>query len=148
MSSNAGYATTEAGHRSRGQAVILALVLLGLSGQALAQAQGSPFMTGATALQTNILILRCSGSDHGGTAQFASRLIGEREVIRRQTARGSDRESMFAARGSRRSTNVSEQHVIETAVLPAQIEQLPDLAGYLKTADSPAWRRVRFAARR
>lgn len=55
MSSNAGYATTEAGHRSGGQAAILALVLLGLSGQALAQAQGSPFMTGVTALQTNII---------------------------------------------------------------------------------------------
>ncbi len=30
----------------------------------------------------NTLILRCSGSEHGGTSQFASRLIGEREVIR------------------------------------------------------------------
>jgi type IV secretory pathway TraG/TraD family ATPase VirD4 len=93
----------------------------------------------------NSLILRCSGSEHGGTSQFASRLIGEREVIRRQTARGRDREGLFAARGARRSTNVSEQHVIETAVLAAQIEQLPDLAGYLKTAASPAWVQVRIA---
>ncbi len=93
----------------------------------------------------NSLILRCSGSEHGGTSQFASRLIGEREVIRRQTARGRDREGLFAARGARRSTNTSEQHVIETAVLAAQIEQLPDLAGYLKTAASPAWVQVRIA---
>src|SRR5213079_3018146 len=39
----------------------------------------------------NTLILRCSGSEHGGTSQFASRLIGEREVIRRQASRGHDR---------------------------------------------------------
>jgi type IV secretory pathway TraG/TraD family ATPase VirD4 len=94
----------------------------------------------------NTLILRCSGSEHGGTSQFASRLIGEREVIRRQTARGRDREGLFAARGARRSTSVSDQHVIEAAVLAAQIEQLPDLAGYLKTASSPVWRQVRIAA--
>jgi type IV secretory pathway TraG/TraD family ATPase VirD4 len=92
------------------------------------------------------LILRCSGSEHGGTSQFASRLIGEREVIRRQTARGRDREGLFASLAARRSTNVSDQHVIEAAVLAAQIEQLPDLAGYLKTASSPVWRQVRIAA--
>ena len=50
------------------------------------------------------LILRCSGSDGGGTAQFASRLIGEREVIRRQITRGRDHEGFLARAGSRRST--------------------------------------------
>src|SRR5204863_222967 len=30
----------------------------------------------------NTLGLRCSGSEHGGTSQFASRLTGEREVVR------------------------------------------------------------------
>ena len=140
----------------------------------LAQAQSSPFMTGATALQTNILawltpiavilvmvlgamamanrivencgntlILRCAGSEHGGTSQFASRLIGEREVIRRHTSRGRDRESWFAARGARRSTSVSEQRVTEMAVLPSELEQLPDLTGYLKAASSPVWLRVK-----
>ncbi len=93
----------------------------------------------------NTLILRCSGSDNGGTSQFASRLIGEREIVRRQTARGRDREGAFIFKGSRRSTNVSEQHVIEPAVMPSELEQLPDLAGFLKTASSPAWRRVRIA---
>jgi type IV secretory pathway TraG/TraD family ATPase VirD4 len=92
----------------------------------------------------NTLILRCAGSEHGGTSQFASRLIGEREVIRRQTSRGRDRESFFAARGARRSTSVSDQHVTEMAVLASQIEQLPDLTGYLKTASSTDWLRVRF----
>src|SRR5215472_18210894 len=47
----------------------------------------------------NTLILRCSSSEHGGTSQFASRLIGEREVIRRSTSRGRDRDSLFAVRG-------------------------------------------------
>jgi type IV secretory pathway VirB2 component (pilin) len=94
----------------------------------------------------NTLILRCAGSEHGGTSQFASRLIGEREVIRRQTSRGRDRESLFAVRGARRSTSVSDQHVTEMAVLASQIEQLPDLTGYLKTASSSDWLRVQFKA--
>jgi hypothetical protein len=153
-----------------------------------AQAQSSPFMTGATALQTNILawltpiavilvmvlgamamanrlaqvsatygggesqtivencgttlILRCSGSENGGTSQFASRLIGEREVLRRQTSRGRDRGGWFTSCSARRSTTVSRQQVLEAAVLAAEIEQLPDFTGYLKTAASPVWLRV------
>jgi type IV secretory pathway TraG/TraD family ATPase VirD4 len=93
---------------------------------------------------SSTLILRCSGSEHGGTSQFASRLIGEREVIRRQTARARDRGALFGAAGARRSTSTSEQHVTEAAVLPAQLEQLADLCGYLKTAAAPAWLRVRL----
>jgi type IV secretory pathway TraG/TraD family ATPase VirD4 len=93
----------------------------------------------------NTLILRCSGSENGGTAQFASRLIGEREVLRQQVSRGSDRESAFFLRGSRRSESTSRQHVTEAAVMPSQIEQLPDFRGYLKTASSRAWLRVSFA---
>jgi len=31
--------------------------------------------------------------------------------------------------------------------LPAEIEQLPDLAGYLKTAASPVWLRVSLQQR-
>ena len=87
----------------------------------------------------NTLILRCSGSEHGGTSQFASRLIGEREVLRVQTSR------------SRRATELlpaitrSEHFGLEAAVMGAQIEQLPDLAGYLKIASRPEWRRVRLA---
>jgi type IV secretory pathway TraG/TraD family ATPase VirD4 len=92
----------------------------------------------------NTLILRCSGSDHGGTAHFAARLIGEREVIRRHTARGRDRDGWFAARAARRSTNTSESHVIESAVLAAELEQLADFSGYLKSAASPQWLRVSF----
>jgi hypothetical protein len=36
----------------------------------------------------NTLILRCSASEHGGTAQSASKLIGEREVIHEHISRG------------------------------------------------------------
>lgn len=93
---------------------------------------------------SNTLILRCSASEHGGTSQFASRLIGEREVARRSTSRGRDGSGFPGGTGWRRSTNVSEQRVTETAVLASELEQLPDLAGYLKIASSPSWLRVRL----
>jgi type IV secretory pathway TraG/TraD family ATPase VirD4 len=92
----------------------------------------------------NTLILRCSASEHGGTSQFASRLIGEREVVRRSTSRGRDGSGFAGGRGWRRSMNVSEQRVIEAAVLASELEQLPDLTGYLKTASSPVWLKVRL----
>ena len=90
----------------------------------------------------NTLILRCSGSEGGGTSHFASHLIGEREVLRRQVTRGRDRDGLLAGRSSRRSTQVSEHHVTEAAVMPSELEQLPDLAGYLKTASARAWMQV------
>jgi type IV secretory pathway TraG/TraD family ATPase VirD4 len=95
----------------------------------------------------NTLILRCSGSENGGTSQFASRLIGDREVIRRQVSQGSDRESAFSMRGARRSRSVTEQHATETAVMPSELEQLPDLCGYFKGASSPSWLKVSFGDR-
>jgi type IV secretory pathway TraG/TraD family ATPase VirD4 len=88
----------------------------------------------------NTLILRCSGSEHGGTSEFASRLIGEREIVRRQTSRGRDRGP--AGTAGRRSTHVSDNHVTEMAVMPSEIEQLADLCGYLKRASAPEWRKV------
>ena len=88
------------------------------------------------------LILRCSASDNGGTSQFASRLIGDREVVRLQTSRGKDREGTLFGKGARRSRNVTEQQVIETAVMASELEQLPDLMGYLKTASSAEWLKV------
>jgi len=93
----------------------------------------------------NTLILRCSGSEHGGTSQFASRLIGDREVVRRQISRARDREGFLMGKAARLTTTVSEQHVTEAAVLASEIEQLPDLTGYLKTASSRSWRRVRLS---
>ncbi|MGH8290928.1 MAG: type IV secretion system DNA-binding domain-containing protein [Steroidobacteraceae bacterium] len=92
----------------------------------------------------NTLIFRCSASEHGGTSQFASRLIGEREVARRTTSRGRDGGGFPGGRGWRRSMNVSEQRVTEAAVLASELEQLPDLTGYLKTASSAVWLKVRL----
>jgi type IV secretory pathway TraG/TraD family ATPase VirD4 len=119
--------------------------------QSIAQVSGTYGVAEAQTIVENCgntLILRCSGSENGGTSQFASKLIGEREVVRRQTTRGIDREGAFSARGVRRSKNISEQHVTEAAVMPSQIEQLPDLCGYLKSASSPAWLKVSFGKRR
>jgi type IV secretory pathway TraG/TraD family ATPase VirD4 len=95
----------------------------------------------------NTLILRCSGSENGGTSQFASRLIGDREILRRQVSRGSDRENAWSARGGRRSRSITEQHTTEPAVMPSELEQLPDLCGYLKRASSPGWLKVEFGNR-
>jgi type IV secretory pathway TraG/TraD family ATPase VirD4 len=95
----------------------------------------------------NTLILRCSGSENGGTSQFASKLIGEREIVRRQISRGTDRDSGFSARGSRRSRNITEQHVTEAAVMPSELELLPDMCGYLKLASSAHWWKVSFGKR-
>jgi hypothetical protein len=88
----------------------------------------------------NTLILRCSASEGGGTARFASQLIGEREVMQETVSR-SRRPGEFFGSESR-----SEHFSREPAIMPSQIEQLPDLAGYLKHASAPQWRRVRLDA--
>ncbi|HEV2702717.1 MAG TPA: type IV secretion system DNA-binding domain-containing protein [Steroidobacteraceae bacterium] len=92
----------------------------------------------------NTLILRCSGSENGGTSQFASKLIGDREVVRRQRSRGRDGSGALFSGGGRHSVQISEQRMVEPAVLAAQLEQLPDLHGYLKIASSPTWHAVRI----
>jgi type IV secretory pathway TraG/TraD family ATPase VirD4 len=89
----------------------------------------------------NTLILRCSASESGGTARFSSRLIGDREVIRPAIS-SSRRPGEW-----RHTRSYSEQHVTEPAVLPSEIEQLPDLQGFLKIAASPGWRRVKLMRR-
>jgi hypothetical protein len=89
----------------------------------------------------NTLILRCSASEGGGTARFASKLIGEREIMREHVTTN-DGGGFFSKGHS--STSKSIQHVMESAVLPSEIEQLPDLQGYLKFASTPEWKRVRL----
>ncbi len=88
----------------------------------------------------NTLILRCSASEGGGTARFASQLIGEREVIHTAVSNSRRTTQLFG------SVTHSQHLSVEPAVLPAQIEQLPDLAGYLKFASDPHWRRIRLDA--
>lgn len=83
----------------------------------------------------NTLILRCSGSEGGGTSRFASRLIGDREIVRIHQSRSRN------AKDWRSSVTRSEHHVTDAAILPSEIEQLPDLQGFLKFASVPTWRR-------
>ena len=64
-------------------------------------------------------------------------------MTRRTLARSRDGRSGFG-RAARRSLQISEQRVTESAVLSAEIEQLADLEGYLKTASSSRWLRVRL----
>ena len=92
----------------------------------------------------NTLILRCSGSEGGGTARFASELIGDREVVRKERSRGHHYPTLFAKGGGSTSSGVTYRHVRESAVMASEIEQLPDLEGLLKLASSPEWWRVRL----
>ena len=88
----------------------------------------------------NTLILRCSASEGGGTARFASQLIGDREVLKTTESRSRRPTELFG------SVSRSEHFTVEPAVLPSMIEQLPDLTGYLKQASQPDWHRVRLQA--
>ena len=112
--------------------------------QCIAQVRGT---YGDTEAQTivencgNTLILRCSASERGGTAEFASRLIGQREIIRRQVSHS----RAVAFSGGHSTETTSDQYVTEDAVMASEIEQLPDLAGFLKLASRPEWRRVVLA---
>jgi len=81
----------------------------------------------------NTLILRCSASERGGTSEFASKLIGQREVV--HTTVSTTRRS-----GDwNKSTSKSELLRIEPAVMASEIERLPDLTGFLKIASLPDW---------
>ena len=89
------------------------------------------------------LVLRCSASENGGTSRFASRLIGEREVVR--IANSASRSSSGIFMGTPHETHgTTEHHATESAVMPAEIEQLPDRSGFLKFPSQAAWIRVSF----
>jgi len=90
----------------------------------------------------NTLILRCSASEGGGTARFASQLIGEREVLRTTVSRSRRYSEMFG------SVSHSEHSSVESAVLASEIERLPDLHGYLKYASGGDWEQVRLSVKR
>lgn len=87
----------------------------------------------------NSLILRCSASEGGGTSRFASTLIGQREVLRTSFSTSRRLSELFG------STTRSEYLSLESAVMDSQLEQLPDLEGYLKLASRPEWLRLRLA---
>jgi len=87
------------------------------------------------------LILRCSASEQGGTTEFASPLIGKREVVRRHISRS---RPTAIGRGAHETQTTSDHHTVEDAVMASQIEQLPDLSGFLKIASTPYWQSVRI----
>lgn len=84
----------------------------------------------------NTLILRCSASEQGGTSQFASRLIGQREVVHLSESKTWQPGKWSA------STTTSEQRSIEPAIMASEIERLADLKGLLKFASVPDWQYV------
>ena len=90
----------------------------------------------------NSLVLRSSASEGGGTARFASSLIGDREVLRTTQSRSRRPLDFIGVR------TASQQVVVEAAVLPSQIEQLPDLSGDLKVASRAEWLRVQLRPER
>jgi hypothetical protein len=87
-------------------------------------------------------LLGLGGRRHGGTARFASRLIGEREVLR--LSNSVSRSSGGALGADRDTHGTSEHHATEFAVMAAEIEQLADRSGFLKYPSQPAWMRVSF----
>ena len=97
----------------------------------------------------NTLILRCSDSGSGGgTAQFASSLIGQREVMRTtsstsETQGSSLQHGLRIAPGTNRSkvSGTNTAPTVEPAVLPAQIEGLENLRGYVHSHGLPFWSR-------
>src|SRR6185312_14686595 len=99
--------------------------------QSIAQVSGTYGRAEAQTIVENCgtsLILRCSASERGGTSEFASRLIGKREIIRQQISRS--RPTRIG--GSLHETlTTSNHHTTEDAVLASEIEQLPDLNGFL-----------------
>jgi hypothetical protein len=113
--------------------------------QSIAQVRGT---YGDTEAQTivencgNTLILRCSASERGGTAEFGSRLIGKRDVVRKQRSL-SRPVKLFGFLN--RTRTVSDLISTEDAVMASEIEQLPDLSGFLKRASLPEWYRVVLA---
>jgi type IV secretory pathway TraG/TraD family ATPase VirD4 len=87
----------------------------------------------------NTLILRCSASEHGGTSEFASKLIGQREVMHTTVSKTRNPNQWTP------STTTAELLRIEPAIMASQIERLPDLEGLLKLASIPDWQVVRLA---
>ncbi|HXR89826.1 MAG TPA: type IV secretion system DNA-binding domain-containing protein [Steroidobacteraceae bacterium] len=107
--------------------------------QSIAQVSGTYGKGSAETLVencANTLILRCSASEHGGTSEFVSKLIGQREVLHTTRSR-TQRPLQWLA-----STTTSQHLKIEPAVMASEIERLPDLAGFLKLASCPDWQSV------
>ena len=94
----------------------------------------------AATIEENIatkLILRCEGFGQDGTAEHASRMIGEQEKAFEDV-------TTSASPGSSQGGGVAKavRHRIERAVLASEISQLPNLTGYLKRPGDAGWQKV------
>jgi energy-coupling factor transporter ATP-binding protein EcfA2 len=116
----------------------------------LTEIYGHGFSAAVVENASNTLILRCSdsGERSGGTAQFASSLIGQREVMRTtsstsETQGSSLQHGLRIAPGTNRSkvSGTNTAPMVESAVLPAQIEGLENLKGYVHSHGMPFWSR-------
>lgn len=81
------------------------------------------------------LVLRCAGGERNSTAAFASTMIGQQSYFKQSTNQGQH------AHGSSSGSSITT--VTEDAVLASQIEQLPDLEGYLKVPSFAPWHTVK-----
>jgi type IV secretory pathway TraG/TraD family ATPase VirD4 len=109
--------------------------------QSIAQVSGTYGKAAADTIVENCgntLILRCSASERGGTSEFASKLIGQREVLHTTRSKSHRPMEWFA------SITESEHLKIEPAIMASEIERLPDLGGFLKLASIPDWMRVKL----
>ena len=93
---------------------------------------------------SNTLILRCSGSEGGGTSDFASNLIGQREIVRQTVSTSESGGGLLQRRQS--SVSYGQEYRTEHAVLASEIEALPDRRGFLKAASSEMWVRVEISS--
>jgi Type IV secretion-system coupling protein DNA-binding domain len=66
------------------------------------------------------------------------RRIRAEQIVREQITK-SRRPNEFLS-----SQSVAQHHVTESAVLASEIEQLPDLRGFLKFASQPEWKRTQL----
>jgi type IV secretory pathway TraG/TraD family ATPase VirD4 len=89
----------------------------------------------------NTLILNSASSEHGGTAEFASRIIGDAEVTETTYSH------TLGATDWIGSTTKSQRFAMKRVVLPSEIEQLRDLYGYLKFASNDYWMKVKLSLR-
>ena len=76
------------------------------------------------------------------TAQFASALIGKREIVRQTVSTSTEAHPILS--DTVRGHSYGEQHQVEDAVMASEIEALPDRAGFVKFASGGAWNFVNF----
>ena len=92
----------------------------------------------------NRLLLRCAGGGRNSTANWASEMIGEVQYWKYGTSSGKNKRTSGSTSAGV-TESVSRTLVTESAVLPAQIEQLPEFgSGYFKTPSDARWLRLSY----